>query len=76
MIAIDKNIPVPTGKSRLREGKYPFANMEVGDSFFISEESRRVWTASYGWGKRNAAKFRMTALSEGGAEGVRVWRVE
>jgi len=43
MIKIDKNIPLPRVRNYHSKGnphrdvKYPFENMEVGDSFFISE---------------------------------------
>lgn len=76
MIKIDKNIPIPAGHNiGLRAGKYPFATMEVGDSFFIADEPRRVWTAAYGWGKRHGAKFSMHACTEDAEDGARIWRI-
>lgn len=37
MYEIEKNIPIPTDRHRGGRGKpiYPFAKMEVGDSFFV-----------------------------------------
>jgi hypothetical protein len=77
MIKIDKNIPVPTGRTSIRPGKYPFASMAVGDSFFINgDKPSRVRNASYGWGRHHGAKFRLSAATEDGTDGVRVWRTE
>jgi len=74
MYKIDKNIPAPTGNSR---GKYPFEIMQVGDSFFVAgEELRKVKNSATGWGTRHSAKFRLSKVTEGEGEGVRVWRVE
>ncbi len=66
---IEKNIPVPAPMSGT---KYPFKNMEIGDSFFIPFE--RVATtkvAGYKYAAANGVKISFRKV-EGGA---RVWRI-
>lgn len=72
MIEIDKGVSIPAGK---RGSKYPWENMEVGDSFFVpceGKHKRSVGTYGASRGKRDGRKYRILAL-EGG---VRIWRVE
>jgi len=77
MYKIDKGIPVPAGRTTPRTGKYPFASMSVGDSFFVvDEDQKRVAASAHGWGRRHGAKFRLSQVTEGNDKGVRVWRTE
>lgn len=71
---IEKNIPLKHGRSR----KYPFGDMEVGDSFLVNikndpknDRHNLSSTASY-FGIRNNKKF--SVRKDG--DGFRVWRVE
>lgn len=72
---IEKQVPVPKS---YRQHKYPFADMEVGDSFFVPEDDGgnrvrdRVAPAANGYGKPRGWKF-TTRTVEGGA---RCWRIE
>jgi len=71
--AIDKGIPAPTGTLLDR---FPFAKMEIGDSFFVpkadaSDSTVRQYTARYLKEKPGVA-YKVGTV-EGG---VRVWRVE
>ncbi len=64
---IEKGIPAPSAR-----GKYPFAQMEVGDSFFVPDKT----TATFGGVLSHARKrtgFGFVMRSENG--GLRVWRV-
>ena len=63
---IEKNIPAPG-----RRAKYPFAEMEVGDSF-EAPESAKLRTAAYNAGKKSGRKF--TCRTHDGA--LRVWRIK
>jgi len=65
---IDKNIPIPN------RSKYPFAEMEVGDSIFIDKTTTQssVCQMAYTYGKKNNKKF--TSRTEG--NGVRIWRIK
>lgn len=43
MYEIEKGVPIPELTRRGKSGsKYPFAKMEVGDSFFIDTESSEI----------------------------------
>lgn len=72
MIQIDKGIPIPENARRGRHG-YPWADMGVGDSFFVSNGRvanfrSTCWHACV---RHKPKKFICRAV-EGG---VRVWRI-
>jgi hypothetical protein len=67
---IEKGIPKPEGRRGLK--KYPFGDMEIGDSFFVpSDKYRAVINASQIYGKRWERKFSVAKV-DGGA---RCWRI-
>ena len=76
---IEQGVPVPAGRSR-----YPFADMEVGDSFFVGVDSKETATkriqsvrAQAGrFAKENGVKFSVRSVVEDEVPGVRCWRVE
>ncbi len=72
---IDKNIPFPSRNSW--HAKYPFPEMEVGDSFFVPNKTTRDLCGTVaGWTKRHpGAKFTSRTVRENDIDGVRVWRV-
>ena len=75
---IQKDIPMPGRRSGGKASKYPFADMEEGDSFVIpAEEGRRisaVRAAIDNWRKRHDMRIRFRARQlEDGAIGV--WRI-
>lgn len=63
---IDKNIPMPTHGNE----RYPFAQMKVGDSFFIKSKDYRDSRTLYTGARRH--KIKITCRKENG--GIRVWR--
>ena len=77
---IEKGIPAPKLNTFGRVSNYPFADMEIGDSFKVDpaggwegkELLRKVKSAASSAGKKLSRKF--IARSED--EGVRVWRIE
>lgn len=72
MFAIEKNIPVPTtGKGR--PDKYPWKNMEVGDSFLVPDSTSAMFVGRKQYAQR-AHNARYVTRRE--ADGLRVWRVE
>lgn len=81
MIKVDKDIPIPKYWQRTM---YPFANMKVGDSFFVpnmkkingSTMSRKVTMAAYVYGWRHEMKFITRTVTEEGIVGIRVWRIK
>lgn len=70
MIKIDRDVPVPVRKHR----KYPFGDMEVGDSFLlkctVADRSRMQSQMSARARKFLPKKF-VTASVDGG---IRIWR--
>lgn len=71
---IEKDVPLPEKNVRW---KYPFDQMEVGDSFFVvNKDTTQMSALCKRAGKRLGARF-VTAKAERGDEsGVRVWRME
>lgn len=70
-IKIDKDVPTPSGHWCENRFKYPFKNMEVGDSFFTDSARVAVSSSAVAYARRNGVKF--TTRSENG--GTRVWRI-
>lgn len=81
MAEIEKGIPVPAPHCG-RPRKYPWRDIEVGESFFIpcDKESRnRVQCSMLGMCRRsraNGKRFTTRSVVEQGKSGIRVWRIE
>lgn len=71
MIPIDKEVPLPHHKS-----VYPFAYMEVGDSFFTKKPRSAVAGSAYYWQHKLKTRYATRDVMESGVEGVRVWRTK
>jgi hypothetical protein len=74
MFTIEKNVAIPAA-SRTGGGKakYPWAQMEIGDSFFVpGAKVETFYTLVSAQNKKGDARF-ICRKQEGG---VRVWRVE
>lgn len=70
MFKIEKNVPITRGFRRGRPSKYPFLDMEVGDSFaFEVEMYKKVAAAAFTHGKNHGSKFSVSLTS------LRCWRV-
>ena len=71
---IDKDVPPPTtGTGRAGQSKYPFAEMEVGDSFAGTSDTATVRSALRHWRTRNNSTRKFTVHKT--ATGYRCWRV-
>lgn len=73
---IEKNIPITSKRQKARISKYPFEQMEVGDSLFAEgyiSGKKLVQAASNYVAKRGAGK-KFTSRSIDG--GYRVWRIQ
>jgi len=76
MYNVEKDIPVckiKSGRPDNRGSKYPFASMEVGDSFLVGQEQmeiKRVISAASIWGKRLNMRFSVLNTEDG----YRCWR--
>ena len=66
---IEKAVPVPPKKGGGRAPKYPYRDLEVGDSFFVPGIKT---TGASDAGKRLGLKFTQRRVDGG----MRVWRVE
>lgn len=75
---IEKDVPIPASNAGGREqgrGKYPWQNMEVGDSFYFSHLLRSsVHCATICWAKRNGREWAFETRDEG--RGARIWRIK
>lgn len=71
MVKIDKGIPLP--KAATRE-KYPFREMNVGDSFFVKET---VASSSASLANKRFApkRFASRKVTVGGQSGLRIWSI-
>ncbi len=73
-IKIDKNIPAPTTGAGAPP-KYPFGEMEIGDSFFIANATgNALISASKNW-RKNGEKYTSRTVTEDGVPGCRIWRI-
>lgn len=65
-VDVEKDIPLPEPRK-----KYPYANMDIGDSFFVpAGKMQIVCNANYRASKKLGFKF----IARCEPEGVRVWR--
>lgn len=68
LVSIDKNIPIPC-----RLPKWPFREMNVGDSIFVSfQEREAAVNAAHHIGVKTDTKFSSRRLPDG----ARIWRIE
>lgn len=74
---IEKHIPIPARKwtGAGRNSKYPFRQMETGDSFYVlGDEHVKVAVKSAATHHARKHGGRFTARAD--EHGVRIWRVE
>lgn len=71
-IKIEKDVPLP-----VHRGRYPFAPMEVGDSFFVANTNASVLSnASVHYSQKLGHKYTAKTITENGTIGARVWRIK
>jgi len=72
-VKIEKGIPIPSISRR--HNTYPFREMEIGDSFAISEEKEmRLRSIASKFARDNGVKF--TVQVDHDTHLVRCWRIE
>ena len=74
-IKVEKGIPLP----RSNASKYPWKDLEIGDSFFcpgkkISQVNATMCPIDYRGKRKFAARTR--TLEDDNEEGVRIWRIK
>ena len=79
MRQIDKNVPIPKPAGPKHRGgpwKYPWREMEIGDSFFVvGKTSSNVGLLSGVRKRYSKRKWTMRTLTEDSVCGVRIWRI-
>lgn len=75
---IEKDIPLPERESA--ERRYPIADMDVDDSFFVpitpENEEGAIRSTLYSTARRLNVKVTLNKREEDGAIGIRCWRYE
>ena len=84
-IKIDKGVPIPKQTRRTPTFNYPFGEMDIGDSFFVTPDSQQTPEQLLARARhqyRNFAKqqdpepkFTAKIAEENGVVGVRVWKI-
>jgi len=73
-LTIERGVPLPGRVAASQKTKYPFAAMDVGDSFRISEAAmRNARNSAYLYAKRHGQRFSCRRVSD---TAFRVWRIE
>lgn len=78
-IKIETNVPVPFENRGCNRGKYPWAKMMVGSSFFSKgSTAQNLRAVSLSWKKTHNPDWKFSACVEGEGEnrGARIWRVK
>lgn len=74
---IDKDIPI-SGRNNYKgigpPCKYPWVDMKVGDSIYVTITIGGIASTANSWRKRNKPDWVFSARKEG--EGVRIWRIK
>lgn len=73
-IPIEPGVVIPPGQAR-----YPFGEMDVGDSFFVyAPRDKRPMSAAYAWAKRHEKRTgevrKFCSRTQG--QHTRVWRIQ
>jgi hypothetical protein len=76
MIKIEKGVGMPVGTGRGRPKKYPFGEMEVGDSIFFPNEPKGSQSNPSMASKNFSAGKDIKFVSRAENGGVRIWRTE
>lgn len=76
MLAIDKDVPLPKHVGSGREPKYPWREMNAGNSFFVPGRTAQYMArVSWAYTKRHGGKFIGRSVTEGCVHGVRIFCV-
>lgn len=77
MYEIEKDVPVPeSGACRVRPAKYPFRQLQIGESFFVPVSNGQTTTRLQRTLSSCAARQRVKVQTRVVENGVRVWRKE
>ena len=74
MVEIETGVELPKISRHGRPSKYPFSEMQVGQSFVVNEESLSgVRASASNYGKKTSSKFAVRKCADGL---YRCWRTE
>ncbi len=74
--SIESGIPCPPRKHG-SVGKYAFASMQMGDSFFTTPVDHQLLTKIGRYKRAHpGTQFTLRTVTESGQEGQRVWRLK
>lgn len=74
LIPIDRGIPLPSEPPK-NARKYPFRDLELGDSFFAPCKTREQLKSLISRSSCSCRRFVTRSVVEDGVKGLRVWRV-
>jgi hypothetical protein len=75
-IPVDNGVPLPPALPGRGESQYPWADLEVGDSFFAVGKTVYQLSASLGRQRQiRGHTYTSRTVVENGKKGVRVWRI-
>lgn len=72
MFTIEKGVPFKDGRAHGRNRKYPWHELEVGDSFLVQDVSRVAMDMT---GRYHTSRTGKTFKAAKDGDGVRVWRI-
>jgi len=72
-VMVEKNIDMPV--MRVTASKYPYDEMEVGDSFMVTSERVSMINTMCGVNKKKGVELGMKFIAKRVDGGVRVWRI-
>ena len=70
---VEKNVDMPV--MRVTASKYPYDEMEVGDSFMVTSERISMINTMCGVNKKKGVELGMKFIAKRVEGGVRVWRI-
>ena len=73
VVTVEKNIDMPV--MRVTASKYPYDEMEVGDSFMVTSERVSMINTMCGVNKKKGVELGMKFIAKRVEGGVRVWRI-
>jgi hypothetical protein len=72
-VMVEKNVDMPV--MRVTASKYPYDEMEVGDSFMVTSERISMINTMCGVNKKKGEELGMKFIAKRVEGGVRVWRI-
>ena len=76
-IKIDKGVPIPKIDGLGRHHKYPWHDLNVGDSFFVPNATTRRFCSSVNRIQKTLGiSMKCRTVTENDIKGVRIWRIK